>query len=172
MERHQALVYSACLNLLHDHQQAQDVSQEVFLQVYRSAAKFRFESAASTWLYRISFNRSLNLIRHNRRSRWLQSLSSYEAEEDPKISVPPDARATPPDQAFEDTERSEFVRRAVAALPSKQRVAFILHKYEGFASREIAEILGIPITAVEARLRRAQANLKHKLLVYLKSDQT
>lgn len=172
VERYQALVYSVCLNLLHDHPQAQDVSQEVFLQVYRSAAKFRFESKASTWLYRIAVNHSLNLIRHNRRSRWLLSLSPYEAEDDPKIRILPDARSAPPDKAFEDAERSELVRRAVAALPDKQRAALVLHKYEGFTSREIAEILGIPLTAVEARLRRAKSHLRQKFLAYLKNERT
>jgi len=165
-------VYSACLNLLHDHQQVQDVFQDVFLQVYRSAAKFRFESEATTWLYRIAVNRALNLIRRNRRSRWFQSLSSHETEWDVKVSTPPDAQTTPPDQAYEDAERSEMVSNAVAALPGKQRMVLILHKYEGFTAREIAEILGIPLTAVEARLRRAKSRLKQKLLDQLKNDRS
>lgn len=162
-------MYSACFNLLHDHTQAQDISQEVFLQVFRSAAKFRFESKASTWLYRITVNRTLNLIRRNRRSRWIQSLSSYAAEEIRADSQTPPAQAATPDLAHEDTERDEIVRRAVAALPDKQRITIVLHKYEGFTAREIAEILSIPLTAVEARIRRAKSELKRKLLVRLKS---
>ncbi len=169
MERHQALVYSACLSLLHDHQQAQDVSQEVFLQVYRSAAKFRFESEASTWLYRIAVNRALNLIRRNRISRWFQSLNSHETEEDVKAGETPEARTTPPDQAYEDSERSELIHKAVAALPEKQRVALILQKFEGFTAGEIAEILGIPLSSVEGRLRRAKSRLKQEFLIYLKA---
>ncbi len=162
-------MYSACFNLLHDHSQAQDVSQEVFLQVFRSAAKFRFESRASTWLYRIAVNRSLNLIRRNRRSRWIQSLSSFTADETPADSLAPAPQVVPPDQAYEDKERDEMVRRAVAALPDKQRVPLVLHKYDGFTASEIAEILSIPLTAVEARLRRAKSVLKRKLLAHLKS---
>jgi RNA polymerase sigma-70 factor (ECF subfamily) len=69
-------------------------------------------------------------------------------------------------------ERGELIHKAVAALPEKQRVVLILHKFEGFTASEIAEILGIPLTSVEARLRRAKSRLKQKLLAVLKNDHT
>ena len=172
VERYQAMVYSVGLNLLHNHQQAEDISQEVFLQIFRSAVKFRYESKVSSWLYRIAINRSLNLIRHNRRSRWLQSLSSLGAEEDKRRSSLSDPQAIPPDLAFEDRERWEFLQKAIDALPIKQRVPFILHKFEGFSSREIAKVIKIPLTAVEARIRRAKVNLKNKLISFLDQNKS
>ena len=172
VERYQAMVYSVCFNLLHDHQQAEDISQEVFLQIYRSAGKFRYESKVSSWLYRIAINRSLNLIRHNRRSRWLQSLSTFGTEEEKRRSSLSDPQAIPPDLAFEDRERREFLLKAIDALPVKQRVPFILHKFEGFSSREIAKIIQIPLTAVEARIRRAKVNLKNKLIPFLNQNKS
>lgn len=167
VERYQEMVYSVCFNLLHDHQQAEDISQEVFLQIYRSAAKFRFESKVSSWMYRIAVNRSLNLIRHNQRFRWLQSFSSRSAEEETKGSGLSDPLEKSPDMVYEDIERREFIQKAVDSLTAKQRVPFILHKFEGFGNREIAEILRIPLTTVEARLRRAKVNLKNKLVSFL-----
>ena len=167
VERYQAMVYSVSFNLLHDHQQAEDISQEVFLQVYRSAAKFRFKSKVSSWLYRIAVNRSLNLIRHNRRFRWLQSISSKRAEDEREKSGLSNPLEKSPDLVYEDIERREFIQKAVDSLTAKQRVPFILNKFEGFGNREIAEILRIPLTTVEARLRRAKVNLKNKLISYL-----
>jgi RNA polymerase sigma-70 factor (ECF subfamily) len=86
--------------------------------------------------------------------------------------VLPEIPPATPDQAFEDKERREIVRSAIAELPDKQRIALILNKYERFTAREISEILRIPLTAVEARLRRAKSRLKKKLLAYLKGDRS
>ena len=146
------MVYSVCLNLLHDHPQAQDNSQEVFLQVFHSAAKFRFESKVSSWLYRIAVNRSLNLIRSNRRMLQRQRIGILESEQS-EIH-----------DSFEESKRRELLLKAIDSLPFKQRVPLILNKLQGFTSREIAEILDISPATVEARLHRAKENLKNKLL--------
>lgn len=167
VERYQAMVHSVCFNLLRDLQQAEDVSQEVFFQIYKHAGKFRYESKVSSWLYRIAVNRSLNLIRRNRRSRWFSSLSAFGAEEDIRGESVSDLHLTLPDLAFEEKERREFLQKAIDALPPKQRVPFVLNKCEGFGSREIAEVLQIPLTAVEARLRRAKVGIKNKLIAFL-----
>ncbi len=167
MERYQTLVYSVCLNMLHDHPQAQDVSQEVFLQVFHSAAKFRFESRVSSWLYRISVNRSLNLIRANRRIERLQRIGILESDRGERQNPSRDLGNNPPDRIFEENRCREILFRAIDTLPFKQRVPLVLNKLLGFTSQEIAEILGISQATVEARLYRAKEKLKNKLLQIL-----
>ncbi len=167
MERYQTLVYSVCFNLLHNHPQAQDVSQEVFLQVFHSAAKFRFESQVSSWLYRISVNRSLNLIRANRRIERLQRIGVLESERGERQDFSGNIGINPPDRTFEENRRRKILLNAIDTLPFKQRVPLILNRLQGFTSQEIAEILNISQATVEARLRRAKENLKNKLLQVL-----
>lgn len=86
VDRHQALVINTCYHLLGNRQDAEDVAQEVFFQVYRSAQKFRQEAKLSPWLHRIAVNRSLNFIRDNKQSRRLKSLTSL--SEDDRQQVP------------------------------------------------------------------------------------
>ena len=75
IDRYQSLVLNICCNFLSNRQNAEDVAQEVFFQVYKSARKFRYQCLVSTWIYRITVNRCLNFIRDNRRLSWLNSIS-------------------------------------------------------------------------------------------------
>ena len=167
VRRQQGRVYAICLDLLHDHPSAQDVTQEVFLEVYRSAARFRFECRVSSWLYRIAVSRALNLVRQRRRSRWRQVFSLSDVQESPADPVWMASGGSSPEESFEQAERRAFIRRAVDSLPPKQRVPLVLQKFEGFTSAEISEILGLPLGAVEARIRRAKANLRKQILDFL-----
>jgi RNA polymerase sigma-70 factor (ECF subfamily) len=154
VERHKAFVYTTCCHLIGNHQQAEEASQDVFFQIYRSASAFRHRSKVSTWLYRISVNRSLNVIRRNKRSRWIKSLSGEET-----AGIPGEE----PVDRLERKEMRDIIQTAVDSLPEKQRTAFVLNKYEGLSPKEIAEVLGISTNAVEARLHRAKLNLQKRL---------
>lgn len=170
VRRHETRVYAVCLGLLHDHPSAQDVTQEVFLEVYRSADRFRFECRVSSWLFRIAVNRALNVIRGRRRSRWQHILS---LSDDPGVAADApwmESGEPSPEESFERGERGALIRRAVDSLPQKQRVPLILQKFEGFTSAEIAEILGLSTPAVEARIRRAKSSLKKHVLAILKKN--
>jgi RNA polymerase sigma-70 factor (ECF subfamily) len=154
VERHKVFVYNTCYNLIGDHQQAEETAQDVFLRVYKSAGAFRYKSKVSTWIYRIAVNRSLNVIRQNKRSRWLKSLTELETEA---------PEGEEPDKLLEKKELKSLLRDAVDSLPEKQRTVFILNKYENLSSREIADILGISTNSVEVRIHRAKINLQKKL---------
>jgi RNA polymerase sigma-70 factor (ECF subfamily) len=167
VDRYQHLVINTCYNLIGDRQDAEDVAQEVFFQVYKSARKFRQEAKLSTWLYRIAVNRSLNFIRDNKRFRWLESLSSLLEGEGKRASDVPTSDSDRPDIALEKKERDAAVQRAVDSLPAKQRAAFVLHKYEGLSYQEIAEILERSLSSVESLIHRAKSNLQTKLVRYL-----
>ncbi len=154
VERHKNLVYNTCYNMLGDHHQAEEAAQDVFLQVYKSAGAFRHQSKVSTWIYRIAVNRSLNVIRHNKRSRWIKSLTSLEVEE---------SGGEEPDKLLEKKEMKGLLKNVVDSLPDKQRTVFILNKYENLSPGEIAEILDISTNSVEVRIHRAKINLQKKL---------
>lgn len=161
VEHHKAFVYNTSYNLIGNHQQAEETAQDVFLQVYKSASAFRHQSKVSTWLYRITVNRSLNVIRRNRRSRWIKSLTAEEIE---------DSRCLEPDKLLEKKEMKDLLKAAVDSLPKKQRTVFILNKYENLSPREIADILGVSSNSVEVRVHRAKINLQKKLASLLKNN--
>jgi RNA polymerase sigma-70 factor (ECF subfamily) len=167
VDRYQTLVINTCYNFLGNRQDAEDVAQEVFFQVYKSAKEFRQEAKISTWLYRIAVNRSLNFIRNKKRSGWLRSLSSLLEGERQEVADVPASDSDRPDMALEVKERNVIVQRAVDSLPDKQRVAFVLHKYEGLPYQEIAEILHRSLSSVESLIHRAKSNLQRKLIHYL-----
>ena len=167
VELYRTLVYSTCYRLLGDVHLAEDATQDVFLQVYQSVEFFRGESKVLTWVYRIAVNRSLNIIRRNKKFRWIKKLGSSlkeNAEENMPISPPREE----PDKIFEEKESQSLLRNVIDSLPEKQKVAFVLHKYESLTSKDISEILGISIRSVEARLHRAKSNLQKKLVALLK----
>ena len=154
VERHKIFVTNTCYHLCGNHQQAEEAAQDVFFQIYESASSFRHQSKVTTWIYRIAINRSLNVIRRNKRFRWIKRLTGEEAEENPSDE---------PVDRLERKEMQHLLKKAVDSLPEKQKTSFILNKYEGLSSREIAEILGISANAVEVRIHRAKLNLQKKL---------
>jgi RNA polymerase sigma-70 factor (ECF subfamily) len=168
VDQYQHLVVNVCYNLIGNRQDAEDVAQEVFLQVYKSAQTFRHEAKISTWLYRIAVNRSLNFIRDKKRFGWLRSLSSLLEEDRKRATEVPASDSDRPDVALEKKERNVIVQKAIDSLPEKQRTAFVLHTYEGLPYREITEVLGLSLSSVESLIHRAKLNLQKKLLRYLK----
>jgi RNA polymerase sigma-70 factor (ECF subfamily) len=167
VDRYQALVINTCYNLLGNRQDAEDVAQEVFFQVYKSAKRFRQEAKLSTWLYRIAVNRSLNFIRDKKRSGWLRSLSSLLEDERQRVAEVPTSNSDRPDITLIKKERNAILQKAIDSLPEKQRAAFVLHKYEGLSYQEIAEILQHSLSSVESFIHRAKLNLQKKLVGYL-----
>lgn len=167
IDRYQVLVINTCSNLLGNRDDAEDVAQEVFFQVYKSAEKFRQEAKISTWLYRIAVNRSLNFMRYNKRSRWLKGLTSLLEDERKQVTDVPASNSARPDVALEKKERNVIVKKAIDSLPEKQRAAFVLHKYEGLSYQEIAGIMQRSLSSVESLIHRAKLNLQKKLVRYL-----
>jgi RNA polymerase sigma-70 factor (ECF subfamily) len=167
VDRYQALVINTCYHLLGNRQDAEDVAQEVFFQVYRSADKFRQEAKFPTWLYRIAVNRSLNFIRDNRRSRWLKSLTSLLESAPEQVTQTQTSDSDRPDFVLEKKGREVTVRKAIDSLPEKQRAAFVLHTYEGLSYQETAKVLQLSLSSVESLIHRAKLNLQKKLVRYL-----
>jgi RNA polymerase sigma-70 factor (ECF subfamily) len=169
IDRYQTLVLNTCFNFLGNRQNAEDVAQEVFLQVYKSARKFRHQCLVSTWVYRITVNRCLNFIRDNRRFRWLDSLSrALENENQRGQQALWSSSAYDPEFALRENETRALIQKAVTSLPGKQKTMFILNKYEGLSYQEIAKILDVSLSSVEAGLHRAKSNLQKSLALHFK----
>ncbi|MBI3400070.1 MAG: sigma-70 family RNA polymerase sigma factor [Acidobacteria bacterium] len=152
VERHRRTVYQLCYRFVGNHEDASDLSQDVFLRAFRGLKSFRGQASLSTWLYRIGVNVCLNRVS----AKTLPSESIDERQFE-------DARAQSPDDRLLQEERGARVRAAVAQLPPKQRATLILRMYHEMSHQEIADVLGSSVGAVKANFFHAMGNLK-KLL--------
>lgn len=162
VDKYQEKVRNTCYRFVKNADDADDVAQDVFIQVYESLANFRAEAELSTWIYRIAVNKSLDFIRKQKRKKRFGQLTSLFGfnEEKEEIILPADGN---PQMDLEDKERKQILDSAIDQLPEKQKTAITLSKYEGFSNKEIAEIMGVSLSAVEALMHRAKSNL-HKHL--------
>ena len=160
---YQQLVVNTCLGIVHNQTDAEDLAQDVFLEVFRTAENFRGDSKISTWLYRIATNRSLNFIRNKKRKGFFQSIEdafSGGLFRNHEIS---ENQADQPDQNITGQQRKDMLHQAIDKLPEKQRIAFTLNKYEDLSYLKIAEIMEISLASVESLIHRAKKNLQEQL---------
>lgn len=160
---YQRMVVNTCLGIVHNHADAEDLAQDVFLEIFRNAENFRGDAKLSTWLYRIATNRSLNLIRNNKRKRFFQSIEETFTGGRNRTSEISENRADQPDQNITNQQRSDLLHRAIDRLPEKQRIAFTLNKYEELPYQQIAEVMEISLASVESLIHRAKKNLQEQL---------
>lgn len=163
VENYQKLVVNTCYGMLQNREDAEDVAQDVFVEVYRSVENFRADAKLSTWLYRIAVNRSLNHIRDNKKHRWFSSFDSDVKAENKKLLQLESSKADQPEFELENQQRAIILHEAINSLPENQKVAFSLSKYEELSYQEIAEVMELSISSVESLLFRAKKNLQKKL---------
>lgn len=168
VETHQNLVANTCYGLLQNASDAEDVTQEVFIQVYRSIHKFRGDSKLSTWLYRIATTRSIDLLRKRKRRSRVQSFQTFFGGEEAALQVA-DKYSYSPQQTLENQERAAVLAKAVAKLPESQQVAFTLSKYEDLSYQQIADVMERSLSSVESLLFRAKKNLRKHLEEYYRN---
>jgi len=164
VENYQKLVINTCNGLIHNRDDAEDVAQEVFIEVFRSIKDFRSDSKISTWLYRISVNRSLNFIRDNRRRKWFHSIEENEINSAKnKWHHLVSGKEENPDFGVESSQRAQMLFDSIGSLPKNQQVAFTLSKYEDLSYKEISEVMNLSVSSVESLIFRAKKNLQKKL---------
>ena len=164
VEEWQDMVYNTAIGIVQNEQDADDITQEVFIQVHQSISSFKGASRFSTWLYRITISKALDHEKKKKRKRrfaFIQSLFGQMGEE---IIQPPDFDH--PGILLENKERAAELFSALKQLPDKQRVTFTLYKLEGLSYQEIAFIMNTSIYAVESLMRRAKDNLRKLLRAY------
>ena len=154
-------VFNTALGLLQHHTEAEDIAQEVFIQVFKSIDKFKGESLLSTWIYRITLTKSLDHLRSKKRKKRYGFLSALFTENNIPVYEPEDF--THPGVLHENKEDAAILFKVIDQLPENQRTAFILNKVEELSYREIAAILNTSESAVDSLLQRAKQNLRKKL---------
>lgn len=141
VRRYQEKIYWVARRFVNDHDEADDIVQEVFIKTYDALKDFRSESGLYTWLYRITVNMSLNVMRRRRVREFLQ------LDDFPGLEESPDQR---PDEELERKEHRSLVERAVEKLPEKQRAVFVLRYYEELSYEEIAAVLKTSVGGLKA----------------------
>ncbi|MBS1822339.1 MAG: sigma-70 family RNA polymerase sigma factor [Acidobacteria bacterium] len=149
--------------MVHNQAVAEELAQEVFLRVYRSRETYRAEARFSTWLYRIATNLGVNHARDTRQERTASTIHLDEV--DPDTGTTPDvADSTIGAEAnMLRNERMNAIRQHVMALPERQRMAVLMHKYEGMDYKQIGEVLKLSESATKSLLFRAYQTLREKL---------
>jgi RNA polymerase sigma-70 factor (ECF subfamily) len=162
VSEHQRMVYQLSLNLLGDHNEALDLSQEVFLRVFRTIQGFRGQSTLRTWIYRIVVNQARNRQRWWRRRHRSQQISLDEHIRD-HGEFPEQSDGESPDRLLGRKELAEKIRTALERLPFDQKTALVLREIDGLSYEEIGFSLGIAVGTVKSRLARAREALRAQL---------
>jgi RNA polymerase sigma-70 factor, ECF subfamily len=163
VEKYQSMVFRTCMGFVHNKDDADDLTQEIFIQVYQSLQGFKGEAAFSTWIYRIAVNASLNKVRKKSGNQLLYHLDALFGTPREKENSLPVSNNENPESLLIKQENEKWVQNALDSLPENQRTAIILSKYDDLSQKEIAEIMKTTEGAVEALMQRAKANLRKKL---------
>lgn len=159
---YQRMVFQLALHLLGDAQEAMDLSQEVFLRVFRTLPQFRGQSSLRTWIYRIVLNQA-----SNRQRWWRRRFKSHQVALDEHVEshgeLPESRSYAMPDRVLQQNETAARVWGALSELPFDQRAAIVLREIDGLSYEEISESLGIAVGTVKSRLARARLNLRGAL---------
>lgn len=155
--QYQGQVYFTALRMLHNHEDALDVSQEVFIKVWQQIRTLKKGGKVYSWLYRITINASLDRI------RWKKRHSMLPLSDADVITIPEWRYETNPRELLREALWKRQVEKALESLPAKQKVVFVLRHYQNLKLREIAEIINRPLGTVKATLHHAIQNLRRQL---------
>jgi RNA polymerase sigma factor (sigma-70 family) len=164
----QNMVYNTAIGIVQNEDDADDITQEVFIQVYQSVSSFKGESKFSTWLYRVTVSKALDHEKKKKRKKrfgFVQSLFGADGEEQVHA-----VEFNHPGVQMEKKEKAGELFSALKQLPEKQRIAFTLHKLEGQSYQQVAEIMNTTLYAVESLMSRAKTNLKKELKKYYENN--
>ncbi|WCO00655.1 RNA polymerase sigma factor [Psychroserpens ponticola] len=164
-------VFATCLSFVPNKEDAEDIAQDVFVEVFNSISKFKGQSKLSTWIYKITTNKCLEFIRKRntkKRFAFLQSLTGDGFEIDKTNYF---TEMNHPGIILENKEKSETLFLAINGLPEAQRLVFTLHKVDGKSYQEVCEITEKSMSSVESLMFRAKKNLQCTLEHFYKNDQ-
>ncbi len=159
-QTHKVLVYNVAMNYLQNVEDAEEVTQDVFVKVYQSLDSFKEESHIKTWIYRITINQSLDFIKKkNSKKRFFV----FGRKTDNDYEYNNSSNFEHPGIVLENQENAKILFEAINTLPENQKTAFILAKVDGLSNPEVAEIMEMSISAIESLVFRAKNSLKEKL---------
>lgn len=160
---HEKIVYNLAYRILQNEEDAKDISQEVFLRVYRYLDRFDGKSAFSTWLYRIAYNTCIDETRRRKNKAAYSIDAQLETEDSSMKQQYTDPTPTPEAQVL-SKERQKRLLSAIESLPPDYKTALILRDLEGLSYSEISETMGLALGTVKSRIARARSQLKERIL--------
>jgi RNA polymerase sigma factor (sigma-70 family) len=166
VEEYQDMVYNTVVSMVQDDNAADDITQEVFIQVFQSISSFKGGAKISTWMYRIAISKALDYERSRKRKKrfaFVQQLLGQAGNEEAGM-----VDFHHPGILLEQKESATALFGALKKIPGTQRAAFTLHKLEGLSYQEIAAVMDTTVAAVESLMGRARANLRKELAAIFK----
>lgn len=160
VEANKSRVFNTALGFVQNTEDAEDIAQEVFIEVHRSLSGFNQQSSLSTWIYRITVNKSLDFLRKKNRKKRFGFFTQLFRDDDGGVEAP---NFDYPGVLLENKEKSAILFSVIDQLPENQKTAFILFHVEDLSQKEIAAIMNVTPKAVESLIQRAKANLREKL---------
>jgi RNA polymerase sigma-70 factor (ECF subfamily) len=163
VERHQSLVIGTVARMLGNNSEVEDIAQQVFIRVWKSASRYVARAKFTTWLLKITRNLVFNELRRTKRHAQVPIQIEPGAEEIPLR----DESARAPDVSLLEAELQQAIEEAITQLPESQRMALVLRRYQEMSYEEIAEVLDLSVPAVKSVLFRARTELRERLRGYL-----
>lgn len=161
VDTYQDRVFNTAIGIVQNAEDAEDVAQEVFIQVFRSIHSFKGEAKLSTWIYRIATTRALDHLRSKKSKKRFGFLQRLVGEGNDPVLELPDFHH--PGVALDRKENAARLFKAIDRLPENQKTAFTLHKLEDLSYQEISEVMKTSVAAVESLMHRAKQNLRKML---------
>ena len=171
IDDYQQKVFHTCISFVPNKEDAEDIAQEVFLEVYKSIGKFKGNSKLSTWIYKICTNKCLEFIRKKNAKKRLVFIQRILGNEIPLDKTNFFTEFNHPGILLEHKEQSETIYLALNTLPESQKTVFTLAKLDGKTYQEIVEITGKSMSSVESIMFRAKKNLQKKLANFYKNKE-
>lgn len=167
VQRYQHKIYSWVYRFMHMPEETEDMSQEIFVTLYRTLEQFRGECSFSTWIYRIAINLCKNRLKYLKRRDYHRAQDISDTKES-KIQSPQSVTFADPEQQFIGREIESIIQRELAALDEEFRIVLILRDVEHLSYEEIADITELALGTVKSRIHRARNTLKTRMERYFK----
>lgn len=162
-------VFNTALGILQNNEDAEDITQEVFVEVFQSITNFKGDAKLTTWIYRITVTKSLEFLKKKNRKKRFGFMTPLFSDErvEPIMEVPDFYH---PGVQLENKERSKILFAAINSLPENQKTAFVLQKIENLSYAEIADVMRVSLSSVESLMFRAKQNLQKLLSDYYEKN--
>jgi len=170
LDAYQQKVFGTCISFIPNKEDAEDVAQEVFLEVFKSVSKFKGDAKLSTWIYKIATNKCLEFIRKKQAKKRFAFMQTILGNEIPLDKTNYFTEFNHPGILLENKEKAAIIFKAIHRLPESQRIIFTLAKVDGKSYQEIAEIVGKSLSSVESTMFRAKKGLQEKLANFYQND--
>ncbi len=170
VESYQSVVFNTALGMLQNNEDAEDIAQEVFMEVYESIEGFKGNAKLSTWIYRITVSKCLEHIRAKKTKKRFGFLVSIFSKSDERTEAMDIPDFNHPGVILENKQRAAVLFKAIEQLPDAQKTAFTLHKLQGLSYENIAEVMNVSLASTESTIHRAKTNLKKSLKTYYENE--